>query len=93
MRDTYIDLAGVILEAGKHASAEERLQLGQLLVILNNDDAPARDPDIVDFLTELFLVVTFGKDHKHPHHSNEDEKWEDLLHKHQALRRSSCKLP
>lgn len=90
LRTTYIALARVILDAAKSASASDRRKLGELLMVVNGENAPSRDQDIVDFLTELFLAVTF--DDAEQQNSDRKALWEGLRKKHHALRTPSHRL-
>ncbi|WP_374652289.1 hypothetical protein [Dongia sp.] len=73
----------LIADAKRGNSAD----VAKMLVSINNDDAPRRDQDIVDFLSEFYLFVVFG--YRPVEHPSGIKNWEDLSGRASELEQSS----
>lgn len=61
--------------------------IGQFLVLINSEESPQRDQDVVDLLSDFYIFVIFGHDAEAYPEGIKD--WEDLWTRIRRLERSS----
>lgn len=64
-RSVYFDIAELLVTHAACSSEAERGVVAELLVVLNSEDAPPRDQDIIDLFSDLYLLVTQGQQYEH----------------------------
>lgn len=85
MRKLYLQIARAICDYAE--TCDDQLAISQLLVVLNSEETPNLDQDMVDFLSELYIFVAFEPDHES--RPSGIRTWEDAHHRLATLARSS----
>lgn len=88
MRNLYIDLIKIIYFHAKENKIEE---LPDLLVVINHENSPKRDQDVINFLTEFYIYVAFG--YRKKEYPEGFKNWAEVKKKIERLEENTSSSP